>query len=645
MRTAKVLVSGFAVVGVLAAGSAVLAQGLQRFPDVPPDHAAHEAIEWAAEVGVTTGYTDGTFKPERPLSKRHAVVFMERYYDEILRADESADFTRADMMQVLYEIAGRPGGWNLWDSSQAVAVHAAASIFADNAEFNMWVVCYEVADDPRGKHLAVELILPDNAGGVAPTIQQRFSTEDELTASRWELLPSTIFAVRLHGDVDAWLDRLSEATSLELHVHYSDDPNPTRAAFEWSNSFVVGQVRTACEDDPAQGLQRFPDVPPDHSAHNAIQWAAEVGVTTGYTDGTFKPEQPLSKRHAVVFMERYYHEILRADESADFTRADMMQVLYEIAGKPGSVDRSWWVPRPEGRTADGRCAAFVVFGIYEWEHCAWGSTPNPILTEAEARDLINRVWAETNARDKPDDPPQLALLACGDGVACYSDDDHTIYVPPDRILMGDVLHETAHALVSVERAKYPCDPWTEWLPIGCSHGGLFRCAADALYARYAGLESAGVCGEAPDIDPGGWGLMHPIRSDGLTVHSSGYIEADDPNVKIWLSCDEVSGDPRGKHVRIALVLPMDAGDAWPTIQHRFSTENQFTVSQWTPLRDVAGVGYLQGDVDPWLDRLSEADHLELRVHFSDDPTLVFFEWSSSFVVDHVRTTCQDASAQ
>ena len=100
----------------------------------------------------------------------------------------------------------------------------------------------------------------------------------------------------------------------------------------------MGQVRAACEDDPAHSLQRFPDVPPDHSAHNAIQWAAEVGVTTGYTDGTFKPAQPLSKRHAVVFMERYYDEILRADESADFTRADMMQVLYEIAGKPGRED-------------------------------------------------------------------------------------------------------------------------------------------------------------------------------------------------------------------------------------------------------------------------------------------------------------------
>ena len=103
MRRKIILIIAVAA-AVLAAASAVVAQGLQRFPDVPPEHEAFEAVEWAAEVGVTTGYTDGTFKPELPLSKRHAVVFMERYYDEILGADQSEDFTRGDMMVLLKAI-------------------------------------------------------------------------------------------------------------------------------------------------------------------------------------------------------------------------------------------------------------------------------------------------------------------------------------------------------------------------------------------------------------------------------------------------------------------------------------------------------------------------------------------------------------
>ena len=73
------------VMSVVVAGPATAVAQSQRFPDVPADHYAFEAVEWAAEVGVTAGYSDGTFKPERPLIKRHAVMFMERYYDEILQ--------------------------------------------------------------------------------------------------------------------------------------------------------------------------------------------------------------------------------------------------------------------------------------------------------------------------------------------------------------------------------------------------------------------------------------------------------------------------------------------------------------------------------------------------------------------------------
>ena len=200
---------------------------------MPPDHHAFEAVEWAAQVGVTTGYTDGTFKPEQPLIKRHAVVFMERYYDEILQAEESEDFTRGDMMVLLKAI---------------------------------------------------------NDGAVGGT--------------------------------------------------GSD---------------------TAAESPPGQAAsQRFPDVPPDHHAFEAVEWAAETGVTTGYTDGTFKPERPLIKRHAVVFMERYYDEILQTEESEDFTRGDMMVLLKAINDGRGegvrAAGRRSGLPDQRARTPAERFA-------------------------------------------------------------------------------------------------------------------------------------------------------------------------------------------------------------------------------------------------------------------------------------------------
>lgn len=89
----------------------------------------------------------------------------------------------------------------------------------------------------------------------------------------------------------------------------------------------------------AQSSQRFSDVPIDHPDYLPIEWAAVNGITLGYGDGTFRPDAALSLSHATTFLERYYGNVLGVDPSPDFTRSDMMRILYEIAGSP-AVGRS-----------------------------------------------------------------------------------------------------------------------------------------------------------------------------------------------------------------------------------------------------------------------------------------------------------------
>ena len=253
----------FAVALVAAAVAPAVAQD-QRFPDVPADHYAFEAVEWAAEVGVTLGYGDGTFKPEQPLSKSHAVIFMERYYDEILQAEQSEDFTRADMMVLLKAI---------------------------------------------------------NDGAIRDT---------------------------------------GSGTGTE-------SPSEEGAS------------------------QRFPDVPADHYAFEAVEWAAEVGVTLGYGDGTFKPEQPLSKSHAVIFMERYYDEILQAEQSEDFTRADMMVLLKAINdGNLNRADTGTGAATPDDRGSFSAVSSSGGFAcglrtdatVTCWGHNSFGQAEAPTGTFA-----------------------------------------------------------------------------------------------------------------------------------------------------------------------------------------------------------------------------------------------------------------------
>ena len=77
----KLLVTAVIVVVALGAGVAG-AQVQQRFNDVPTDHYAYEAANWAVEIGVTQGCGDGTnFCPERNLNRANMVTFLKRYHD------------------------------------------------------------------------------------------------------------------------------------------------------------------------------------------------------------------------------------------------------------------------------------------------------------------------------------------------------------------------------------------------------------------------------------------------------------------------------------------------------------------------------------------------------------------------------------
>lgn len=94
-----------AIAFVVLVGGTVAAQTVQRFSDVAPDHPQAAAIDWAADVGLTAGYGDGTFRPDVALPRWQAHIFMDRFYDQIIEADTSPHFTRGDMMTLLHTMA------------------------------------------------------------------------------------------------------------------------------------------------------------------------------------------------------------------------------------------------------------------------------------------------------------------------------------------------------------------------------------------------------------------------------------------------------------------------------------------------------------------------------------------------------------
>lgn len=86
------------------------------------------------------------------------------------------------------------------------------------------------------------------------------------------------------------------------------------AYFDPQDPCTRGQVvtflwRAAGKPEPATTVNPFSDVSnsgPCAPFYTAILWAAEQGITTGYNDGTFKPNKTVSRAEFVTFLWRYF---------------------------------------------------------------------------------------------------------------------------------------------------------------------------------------------------------------------------------------------------------------------------------------------------------------------------------------------------
>ena len=185
------------LVAVLLSSTGVMAAG--HFSDVPTDHPFAEEIGWLVSEGVTTGFDDGTFRPTVAVSRQAAAAF-------------------------LYRLAGEP----------PVAGVAGFSDVPTNHRFHdeiAWMVDQEITTGYSD-------------GTFRPTV----------AVSRQAIA--------------AFLYRLA------------DEPTVTRQA-------------------------GFPDVPTGHPFHDEIAWLVDQQITTGYSDGTFRPTVAVSRQAAAAFLHRH----------------------------------------------------------------------------------------------------------------------------------------------------------------------------------------------------------------------------------------------------------------------------------------------------------------------------------------------------
>ena len=66
---------------------------------------------------------------------------------------------------------------------------------------------------------------------------------------------------------------------------------------------------------------QFSDVPTSNLFHADITWGADNGIVAGFLDGTFKPNDPVTRAQSVAFLHRYNNAIVTVHHAGTMVSA------------------------------------------------------------------------------------------------------------------------------------------------------------------------------------------------------------------------------------------------------------------------------------------------------------------------------------
>ncbi len=128
--------------------------------------------------------------------------------------------------------------------------------------------------------------------------------------------PSNLARTRTSCDIDAFTDvdkdhpfcpEIKWMADNGIAFGYSDGTyRPTREVTRQAMAAFIYRLDGAVNGiDPTCTIRPFPDVPVDDTFCGEIAWMKAEGIATGYADGTFRPDQAISRQAMSAFLYRF----------------------------------------------------------------------------------------------------------------------------------------------------------------------------------------------------------------------------------------------------------------------------------------------------------------------------------------------------
>ncbi|OYT56176.1 MAG: hypothetical protein B6U68_03730, partial [Candidatus Aenigmarchaeota archaeon ex4484_14] len=242
----------------------------QQFSDVTPDHFAYDEINAAAECGLIGGYGDGTFRPDENLIRRHGAVIIYRAMEEntcesdLCENISCEDYCDEDTLyydgycsegSCKYESRLCEFGCENAECISDPCQNLECDNYCENYTLYYDGICVDGKCEYESKiceHGCENGVCIGNCEGV---VCEDYCSGDKLYHNGHCINGQCEYDIKVceHGCLDG-----------------------------------------ACKEQE----QYFSDVPSSHYDFEKIQWLYEQGVVSGYSDGTFKPDNIITRAQA-----------------------------------------------------------------------------------------------------------------------------------------------------------------------------------------------------------------------------------------------------------------------------------------------------------------------------------------------------------
>lgn len=252
----------------------------ETFTDVVEGVYYEDAVAWAIENNITSGRKAGQFAPDKEVTRQEAATFFRAYVK------------------------------NIWNES--VSDVSSLNQFPDKKEVSDWAmdaVGWAVKDDViTGKKKNEEIVLDPKGhltraelAAMLKSLAQKPESPEELMDTASNYRPRKQFSDVPSG---SWY---SGAVTYVTNKGYMSGVSNTKFS---PNMFVtrasLAQMLYSQNGRPKNVPSAgFKDIKSSKWYANAVNWAANTGHVSGYSDHTFRPDTTITRQQAVAILYKY----------------------------------------------------------------------------------------------------------------------------------------------------------------------------------------------------------------------------------------------------------------------------------------------------------------------------------------------------